>query len=247
MNYIQVFFAVSVMRTAYASTELGCMVDNRNSRSLSSMHILKNNSPGNCESHCLSLDEDYVVFGLQYEVECFCGTISDDITINGIAPSKECDMSCPGEPQKICGGKDRFNGYTIDIPSRNLPPQKSPMTEALNQDIVKIIDVVGDNPPGEGWADSFSVGDKCYMKTTFDHDIGETKVDTPQGIMTIRQLFDALEPAPSSMGRPLYNDIQCGNGPSNGLSDEINCPGLVEYKREGCGQIGPMWDLSELE
>ncbi|CAM9849996.1 unnamed protein product, partial [Ectocarpus sp. 13 AM-2016] len=99
------------------------------------------------------------------------------------------------------------------------------------------------------WADSYSVGGKCYMQTTFDHDIGEVEVDTPQGTMKIEDLFNLLEPGPGSEGRPLYNDIQCGNGPANSdsLGDEFLCPGLVEYGREGCGQIGPMWDLSELE
>lgn len=118
---------------------------------------------------------------------------------------------------------------------------------AFDDDIVQIIDVVGDVPGGERWADSYSVGDKCYMQTTFDHDIGDVEVDTPRGTMTINALFDALEPGPGSEGRPLYNDIQCGNGPPNTAGDEVDCPGLVEYGRAGCGQIGPMWDLSELD
>lgn len=85
------------------------------------------------------------------------------------------------------------------------------------------------------------------MQTTFDHGIGDVEVDTPQGSMTIRELYDALEAGPGSEGQPLYNDIQCGNGPPNTEDDEVDCPGLVEYGRAGCGQIGPMWDLSELE
>lgn len=85
------------------------------------------------------------------------------------------------------------------------------------------------------------------MQTTFDHDIGDFEVDTPRGPMTIRALFDSLESGPSSRGHPLYNDIQCGNGPANTAPDEVDCPGLVEYGWDGCGQIGPMWDLSSLE
>ena len=117
---------------------------------------------------------------------------------------------------------------------------------AFHEDIVKIVEVVGNDPGGAPWADSYSVGDTCYMQTTFDHDVGEIEVDTPRGTMTIGALFDLLAPGPSSKGRPIYNDIQCGNGPPSAL-DEIECPGLVDYGREGCGQIGPMWDLSELE
>ncbi len=119
---------------------------------------------------------------------------------------------------------------------------------AFVDDIVKIVTVTGMEPGGAGWADSYSVGDKCYMWTTFDHDIGEVEVDTPIGKMKIEDLYELLEAGPGHDGRPLYNDIQCGNGPANthGILDEIKCPGLVEYGEAGCGQIGPMWDLSEL-
>eukprot|EP00752_Nemacystus_decipiens_P004288 g3917.t1 len=55
--------------------------------------------------------------------------------------------------------------------------------------------------------------------------------------MTIRTLFGLMGPGPGAEGRPLYNDIQCGNGPVNNARDEPRCPGLVEYGRAGCGQI----------
>lgn len=118
---------------------------------------------------------------------------------------------------------------------------------ALHPDIVKIIPVAGDNPDPRTWGDSYSVGSRCYMDTTFDHSIGGYTVDTPKGPMTIKELFDQLEDGPGSDGHPRYNDIQCGNGPANNAGDEQRCPGLVGYGRDGCGQIGPMWDLSELE
>lgn len=112
-----------------------------------------------------------------------------------------------------------------------------------------ILDVDGFVPGGSGWADSYSVGDKCYMDSTFDHDIDKVDVNTPLGIMSILDLFNMLESGPGREGHPLYNDIQCGNGPSNGdaLKDEIPCPGLVEYGLAGCGQIGPLWNLTELD
>lgn len=117
----------------------------------------------------------------------------------------------------------------------------------MNDDIVKIIDVPGDNPGGAGWADSYSVGSRCYMSTTFDHDIGDVVVDTPVGEMKIKDLYGMLAEGPGKDGHPLYNDIQCGNGPANSAKDETDCPGLVMEGPEGCGQIGPKWDLSELE
>lgn len=125
---------------------------------------------------------------------------------------------------------------------------KSAPAGALVDDIVRIVPVNGTTDPGgESWADSYSDGDRCYMHSTFDHDIGEVTVGTPRGSMTILELFGLLESGPGADGRPLYNDIQCGNGPANTAGDETECPGLVEYGPEGCGQIGPLWDLSELE
>eukprot|EP00903_Cladosiphon_okamuranus_P018817 g17308.t1 len=87
------------------------------------------------------------------------------------------------------------------------------------------------------------------MYSTFDRGIGEVEVPTSLGIMKISDLYQLMGGGPGAEGRPLYNDIQCGNGPTKARNeaDEVNCPGLVEYGIEGCGQIGPKWDLSELQ
>eukprot|EP00752_Nemacystus_decipiens_P001998 g1921.t1 len=138
-------------------------------------------------------------------------------------------------------------------PSPSAPPssepEHAPVEGAFVDDIVKIIPVKGLIPGGRGWADSYSIGRKCFMKTTFDHGIGDVSVDTPLGKMTIKDLYEKMGPGPGSKDRPLYNDIQCGNGPYNNhdINDEPDCPGLVEYGWAGCGQIGPNWDLSELK
>lgn len=134
----------------------------------------------------------------------------------------------------------------LPCPSRlSCSERKTAPDGAFNDDIVKIIPVEGANP-GRGWADSYSVGDKCYMDTTFDHGIGDIKVDTPKGVMTIEELFKEMGPGPGRGSHPAYNDIQCGNGPPNDAPDEVECPGLVDEGEAGCGQIGPMWDLSGL-
>ncbi len=111
---------------------------------------------------------------------------------------------------------------------------------------------MGREPGGRSWADSYSVGDQCYCETTFDHGIADVVVETPVGPRTVREVCDAIGPGPGSEPagedpRPLYNDIQCGNGPPNDASDEVDCPGRVDIGREGCGQLGPLWDLSVLE
>lgn len=118
--------------------------------------------------------------------------------------------------------------------------------QELHPDIVAVVPVVGANP-GNGWHDSYSVGDKCYCdSSTFDHKIGAFPIETPLGWMTVQEACQLLGPGPGSSGRPKYNDIQCGNGPPNDAGDEHTCPGRSDIGPEGCGQIGPKWDWSSV-
>jgi hypothetical protein len=117
----------------------------------------------------------------------------------------------------------------------------------LMEDNVQIFDKL----PGRSdvnpisWADSYSSGGNCYCDgvTTYDHDIDVVLVDTPLGVLSVRQICKLLGKGPGKEGRPLYNDIQCGNGPPNDAGDEDDCPGRTEYGREGCKYIGPKWNF----
>ncbi len=100
--------------------------------------------------------------------------------------------------------------------------------------------------PADNWKDSYSVGDRCYCDTTFDHNIGDITVDTPQGDMTVREACNLIGPGPGAAGRPVYNDIQCGNGPANDAGDEDYCPGRVDLGKDGCVQIGPTWNFADV-
>lgn len=115
----------------------------------------------------------------------------------------------------------------------------------FHPDIIKVLDADIDdiprNPGGDSWKDSYSVGDQCYCDTTFDHDIGDILVDTSVGEITVREACELVGPGPGSSGRPIYNDVQCGNGPANDAGDEDYCPGRVDIGKEGCVQIGPTW------
>lgn len=97
-----------------------------------------------------------------------------------------------------------------------------------------------------GWGDSYSANGKCYCASTFDHDIGLIPISTPYGTKTVRQICDAIGAGPGQKGNPVYNDIQCGNGPANNAGDEDPecCPGRVDGFENGCQVRGPMWDLS---
>lgn len=114
------------------------------------------------------------------------------------------------------------------------------------------------DPKGMGWADSYEADGKCFCaasgesgKYSFDHNISNTLYPTPAGSKTIKEICEAigLGPVPKGQkahGYPIYNDVQCGNGPPNDAGDEDPecCPGRVDLGREGCYTIGPKWDLS---
>ena len=100
--------------------------------------------------------------------------------------------------------------------------------------------------PGSGWADSYSADGRCYIDSNFDHGIGDAIVPTPIGGQSVRQVADRLGVGPGRSGNPIYNDVQCGNGPANNAGDEDpdQCPGRVDMGSEGCFIIGPKWDLA---
>ena len=127
--------------------------------------------------------------------------------------------------------------FTVNAAPSGLHPDiVSVRTDIALSDILR-------EPGGSGWKDSYSVGDQCYCDSTFDHNIGPQ----PSGIanMTVRQVCDAIGPGPGAAGRPIYNDVQCGNGPANDAGDEDWCPGRVDIGKEGCRHIGPTWKLPE--
>ena len=119
----------------------------------------------------------------------------------------------------------------------------------LMEDIVFLRPEVPGRPkPGaRSWADSYSYNNSCYCSTTFDHGLATVIVTTPLGNLTVLEVCTLLNrsaPILADVGpRPLYNDIQCGNGPSV-ISDEVDCPGRTEYGQEGCKYIGPKWDFT---
>lgn len=107
--------------------------------------------------------------------------------------------------------------------------------------------------PSPGWADSYSIGGKCYCATTFDHGIGNYTVNTPAGVKTVRDVCNAIGPGPGKSSNPVYNTVQCGHEPAHDdaiiiggqpVKDEKVCPGRVDQGSGGCQNKGPLWDLS---
>ncbi len=103
------------------------------------------------------------------------------------------------------------------------------------------------------WSDSYSVGGQCYCDTTFDHALGNIKVDTQQGQKTVRQVCSAIKnkygTGPAA-NRVYYNTAQCGHGPANNAPDEAACPGIPvsvsNYTGAGCQLKGATWNLNDL-
>lgn len=162
---------------------------------------------------------------------------------DGAQSGTETDVDCGGACAPCRNG--RGCAVAEDCLSGRCEDRACVSPPGTHPDIVRVADVAG-RDPGGGWSDSYSVGDECYCESTYDHGIGEIVVPTPAGPRTVREVCDALGPGPGSAGRPVYNDIQCGNGPANDAGDEDDCPGRVDLGREGCGHIGPSWDLSVL-
>ena len=107
----------------------------------------------------------------------------------------------------LCGCRYGVDGQ------QQLIERKTKPTPPLRRDNKKIIDVVGNASVAVLWADSYSIGNRCYCQSTFDHGIGKIRMNTPVGKKSIRTICTLLGSGPGSSGRPLYNDIQCGNGP----------------------------------
>ena len=159
-------------------------------------------------------------------------------------PRVDCD---PVDGQWICASYqigDASPGNTVAV-STSLPTN-NPVTVPSFTSSTGIAYNGDFGPPQRAWMDSYSVNNRCYIASNFDHGIGDVQVDTPAGPMTVREVAAALGSGPGVGNNPIYNDVQCGNGPANNAGDEnINqCPGRVDLGATGCPWRGPLWDLS---
>ena len=163
----------------------------------------------------------------------------NDACDNGQLDPGEDDVDCGGPCEACtntpCEGPDDCDGGTCETGSCLGP-----------LDDCSLDDVQG-KPGGMSWADSYSVDGRCYCATSFDHNIGGVMVDTPAGPRTVMEVCEAIAPGPGVGDNPVYNDVQCGNGPPNDAGDEDWCPGRVDEGEAGCCIAGPLWDLSAFD
>lgn len=109
------------------------------------------------------------------------------------------------------------------------PPMTLPRSGDTHPDIVTIVNVVGGViPGGKSWADSYSANGRCYCASSFDHKFANHILETPLGWLPIRRICELIGPGPGIAGNPVYNDVQCGNGPPKAVQHEHACPGRTD-------------------
>ncbi len=86
----------------------GCWTEGVGVRALSGGSIADGAmSTSACGSFCLNLG--FVMFGLEYSSECFCGNeLAASSTLVG---DGDCAMACSGAPGESCGGPNRLSVY----------------------------------------------------------------------------------------------------------------------------------------
>ncbi len=116
--------AAPVLPSGWASD--GCYADNVSGRILTYQDPdSKTLTVESCIAICSG--KGYVVAGMEYSVECFCG----NAIVNGGKPATaptECNTACGGNSAEQCGGGNRMNIYSTGGPlqSRGPPgPQKT--------------------------------------------------------------------------------------------------------------------------
>ena len=59
-------------------------------------------------------------------------------------------------------------------------------------------------------------------KVKFGPGVEEYPVETPRGWMTVKEACEMVGADPGGpSGRPIYNDVQCGNGPPSWESKRV--------------------------
>ncbi|CAN0104949.1 unnamed protein product [Scytosiphon promiscuus] len=87
-------------------TAVGCAKDKGNDRILSNKYSNDNMSPEMCATYCEGDD----FFGLQYGVECWCGS-DDDVDNLFRHGTGTCNYPCAGDGKKSCGGEYAMSLY----------------------------------------------------------------------------------------------------------------------------------------
>eukprot|EP01064_Diplonema_japonicum_P039206 TRINITY_DN977_c0_g5_i1.p1 TRINITY_DN977_c0_g5~~TRINITY_DN977_c0_g5_i1.p1 ORF type:complete len:2288 (+),score=451.00 TRINITY_DN977_c0_g5_i1:87-6950(+) len=94
-----------------AGEHLGCYTDSSSNRVLSgpSYTLVPTNTPAECGAFCHSRGYDW--FGVEYSNECYCGNSMTSGSQRTLL--SDCDDTCSGDSNLICGGGNRINIYSF--------------------------------------------------------------------------------------------------------------------------------------
>ena len=130
-------------------------------------------------------------------------------------------------------------------------------TENLTAGVVTYTPIKGTNEPeplGVNWMDSYVANGKCFIESKLSYAVRDIRVSTSIGNITVEKANEYLRSDPDfrlrQRGDPIYNDVQCGNGPATDTGEEDNiggCPGRVDLGREGCAVVGPEWNFNFIQ
>lgn len=112
---------------------LGCYADEKKMRLLTGFYgnYANTNSPTACLDICIQAGFMYA--GVQYASECFCGESKPQVA--GVA-EELCDMKCPGDTSKNCGGYFTMNVYETGL-AKFTP--RIPKTSKSKEEPVQIV------------------------------------------------------------------------------------------------------------
>ena len=159
---------------------------------------------------------------------------------------------CPGRVDlngNGCG--DKGPKFDLSVFMNEIEPEQNPIFTTTDTAtpppalLPKNADLPKYCQPRPSMQDSVEVNGKCYCSTDYSKNIDKQKIQTPAGEKTLKAVCEKIGPPPAGTQIP-YNDIQCGNGPSNGGRDEEPgcCPGRIDIGLQGCDMVGPKFDLS---
>ena len=79
---------------------------------------------------CASFCNNYVYFGVEYGIECFCGVTLDSRSV--VWEERDCEFECPGNSNQQCGGRDRLNIYRKRVTNGTGRPKITPVQQAFS-------------------------------------------------------------------------------------------------------------------
>ena len=91
---------------------LGCYIDTNNRAVPDNVYFdSSTNTHDKCFQHCRSHNQRYVA--MQNGQDCWCGSNGVAYGKYGQVPEAECDVPCPGEASKTCGGENRNSVFDL--------------------------------------------------------------------------------------------------------------------------------------